>query len=137
MRELRHLKKIVGDPAEELARADVVIEGEGQGLDMGEDVPPHVRLDEGAQPVAPVADDILQDRPGEVGAHEADDEQHEGAHQSAVQGHGREKGAQDVLGHQGERHVHGGDHQRAGEVQHKQTDMGPIVGQESTQFFHI
>ena len=89
VRQLRHLEQIVGHPGEEFARADAVIEGERQGLDMGEDVPPHVRLNEGTQPVAPVADDVLENGTDEVCADEADDEQHEDTHQGAVHGHCR------------------------------------------------
>ena len=39
-----------------------------------------------------------------------------------------QQGAQDVLGHQGERHVHGGDHQRAGKVQDEKPLVGPVIG---------
>ena len=97
-------------------------------MDMGEDVPPHVRLDEGAQPVAPVADDELQNGAQDIGTDQAAQEQHEGLHQGVVHSHGGDEGAQNVLGHQGERYVHGGDDQRTGEIQGEQALMGPIIG---------
>ena len=101
-------------------------------MNVGEDIPPHVRFDEGAQPVAPVADDVLKRGSDEVRTDEATDEQHKEPHQSAVVGHGGQKRTQQILGHQGEGHINGGDHQGAGQIKDEKTQMGPVIGKKTT-----
>ena len=115
MGKLCDLEQVVGGPAHELAGAVLIIEGEGQVLHVGEQVPADVRLDAHPHHVAPVGDYVLHPGPQSISCQQ--------------DGHDAEKGTEQVLGEQlvqshpggvGKGQVHQGDAKGAAHVQQEQ-----------------
>ena len=126
--QLGDVEELGGHAAHEVARAVLVIEAEGEGLEVGEQVLADVRLHQHTEGVSPVANGVPQRRPQEIGR----DKHHD---------HGK-KGPIPALGDElvhahpadvGEGQVHHGDHQRTGHIQKKQPQMGPEIAQKDRE----
>ena len=126
--QLRNVEQVRRQPAHELAGAVAVKIVKGQLLHVAEQVPADIRLHQDAEGMAPVADDIRQNRPEDEGR-----EHHR---------HDGEKGVVGTLGQQlihapagdiGKRQVDDGDHQSAAEVHEKQPPVRFEIRKENTQ----
>ena len=108
--QLRHFKEIADHAAEQHAGAVLVIEAEGQLLQVGEEIPAHVRLGENAHLVAQHRDHIIQKALQHIGQDQDPHHHKEGGIQllRQIQLHGT---AGDIGEHQvDDRHQDGADH---------------------------
>ena len=126
--QLGDLKQVAGDPAHELAGAVFVIEGKGQILHVGEQIPPYVGLHPYPQQMPPVGDDIVKAPLEHVSP---------GQHR-----HYHEKRREHLSGQQrlhgkarddGEGQVHQADAQGTHHIQCKQLPVGPVIRGEYPQ----
>ena len=126
--QLRDVEELPGHPAHEMAGAVLVVEPEGEGLDVGEEVPADIRLHPDAEGVAPVADHVLQERPEEVGGQKGAHNQKEGGIQPR-----RQQPLHTYAGHVGKGQVDHGDQEGAAQVHEEELPVGPKVGEEDAQ----
>ena len=124
--QLRNVKEVGGKSAHELTGSVAVKVVEGELLHMAEQIPPDIRLYQDAKGVAPVADDVGQQRPQHKGhAHHC----HHG--EEGPVGAFRQQLVHAPAGDVGEGQVNDGDQQRAAKVRDEQSLMGPEIGQEN------
>ena len=76
--QLRDVKELGGHAAHEVAGAVFVVEAEGEGLKVGEEILADIGLHQHAEGMAPVADDVLHDGAEEVGEQQNGDDREEG-----------------------------------------------------------
>ena len=126
--QLCDVKELRRHPAHEVAGAVLVVEAEGEGLEVAEQVLADVRLHQYAEGVAPVADHVLQARPQEVGGQQYGDDA-EKRLVAAV----RDELIHAQPGDIGEGQVDQGDHQRAGHIQEEEPHMGPEIADKNAQ----
>ena len=126
--QLGDLKEVAGDPAHQLAGAVLVVEGEGQILHMGEQVPADVGLHPHAQQVAPVGDDEVEYTLEHIGQGQGGHDGEEGGKELVGQ-----QGLHGPAGHHGEEQVHNADQQGAHHIQQEQLPVGLVVGGKNPQ----
>ena len=126
--QLGNLKEVAGDPAHQLAGAILVVEGEGQVLHMGEQVPANVGLHPHPQQVAPVGDDEVEYPLEHIGQGQGGHDGEEGGEELVGQ-----QGLHGPAGHHGEEQVHNADQQGAHHIQQEQLPVGLVIGGKNSQ----
>ena len=123
--QLRDVEELGGHAAHQVAGAVFVVEAEGEGLQVAEEIPADVRLHQHAEGVPPEADHVLQHRAQQVGPQQHRRHGEEGP--VAPEG---DQLLQAQAGDEGKGQVNQGDGQRAGHVQQEQPQMGPEIAEK-------
>ena len=134
--QFRYLKQIIGHPGEELSGADVVIKTEGEGLNVGKDIPAHIRFNVRAQTVSPIGDDILEAGPNQICQHGKPQQQQEFGHETVIGFHGRDKLPEQILGEKRKGYIHPGHAESTYHIQGKELLVGPKIGHKSFDLIH-
>ena len=126
--QLGDLKEIARDPAHEMTGAVLIIEGKGEGLHMGEEVPADVGLDAHAHQVSPVGDDKAQPGLEHIGQDEDGHDGEKGGKQAV-----RQQGLHGPAGRLGKGQIHRGNAQGTDHIQQEEGHMGPVIGREQAE----
>jgi hypothetical protein len=108
-----------------VARAVIVVKGKGQFLEMGKEIPPHIRFDIGAYGMTPIGHKIRKGGTEDIETH------HKAHHdeEKAVQIRG-EQFFYRVFSHHGKEHVGRRDQRSAEHIRGEEYPVGAVVGGE-------